>query len=72
MFIEKSMFEDSIYFKLSFEEFSKLLKKKHYCFTWIEDFKIVGYSLGVIINKNIFGFNFGCFKEYQGTAAAKS
>lgn len=28
MFIENSMFEDSIYFKLSFEEFSKLLNKK--------------------------------------------
>ena len=74
MFIENSMFEDSIYFKLSFEEFFKLLNKKStIVFTWIEDFKIVGYSLGVIINKKHIWFNsLAVLKEYQGTAVAKA
>lgn len=71
--LENEMFNDSIYFKLSKKEFIKMLNKKStLLFVYLENEIIVGYSLGIIINKENIWFNsLAVKKEWQNTTIAK-
>lgn len=73
VYIENTMFSDDIYFKLTQEEFSKMLNKKStILFTWLEEDNIVGYSLGIIVNKKHIWFNsLALLKQWQNTNIAK-
>lgn len=72
--IENKMFNDNLYFKLSEREFRIMLNKKStVLFNWLEDNNIVGYSLGIIINKKHVWFNsLAVLKEWQSTNVAKN
>lgn len=74
VYIENTMFGDDIYFKLSQEEFTKMLNKKStVLFTWHENNTIVGYSLGIIVNKKHIWFNsLALLKQWQNTNIAKT
>lgn len=71
--LENEMFNDSIYFKLSKKEFTKMLNKKStLLFVYSENEIIVGYSLGIIINKENIWFNsLAVKKDWQNTSIAK-
>lgn len=73
MSIENTMFDETYYYKLSQSELSKLLcKKSTILYVWEENYKIVGYSLGVLINnKNIWFNSLAVLKEWQSTDIAK-
>lgn len=71
--IENKMFNDNIYFKLSEKDFISLIKKRStILYTWIEENKIVGYSLGIVVNKEHIWFNsLALLKEWQNSNIAK-
>lgn len=71
--LENEMFNDSIYFKLSEKEFIKILNKNStLLFVYLENEIIVGYSLGIIINKENIWFNsLAVKKDWQNTSVAK-
>lgn len=72
--IEQTMFDESVYFKLSLREIKSLLNKPStyfYIFCNSENIA-VGYALGIIVNKQAIWFNsLAVLKEYQKTFAAK-
>lgn len=72
--LENKMFDDSIYFKLTANEFTKLINKQStLLYNWIENDTIVGYSLGIVINKKNIWFNsLAVLKEFQSTSIAKT
>ncbi|MBN2894377.1 MAG: GNAT family N-acetyltransferase [Campylobacterales bacterium] len=72
--IEKTMFDDNIYHKLSLKNIEVLLKKKSvYLYVYCNEINTpIGYSLGVVINKKSIWFNsLAVLKEFQTTNAAK-
>lgn len=72
--IEQTMFNESVYFKLSLREIKRLLNKPStYFYIFCNNENIaVGYALGIIINKKAIWFNsLAVLKEYQNTFAAK-
>jgi ribosomal protein S18 acetylase RimI-like enzyme len=72
--IENKMFNEKIYFRLIREDISKLLNKKSTRFFLAinEQNQVVGYSLGIDINKRGIWFNsLAVLKEYQNGIYAK-
>lgn len=71
--IENTMFDDKYYYKLSKQEIFKLLAKKStIMYIWEIDFQIVGYALGIIVNKKNLWFNsLAVLKQWQSTNVAK-
>ncbi|KIM07956.1 MAG: hypothetical protein KU28_04575 [Sulfurovum sp. PC08-66] len=71
--LENKMFDETKYFRLSKNEFLKLLNKKStLLLVWIEDNIIIGYALAIIINKKHLWFNsLAVSKEFQSTKIAK-
>jgi ribosomal protein S18 acetylase RimI-like enzyme len=73
--IEQTMFNESVYFKLSLREIKRLLNKSStYFYVFCNNENIaVGYALGIVVNKKAIWFNsLAVLKEYQNTFAAKA
>jgi len=72
--LENKMFDENKYFKLSKNEFKKLLNKKStFLLTCCENDIIIGYALAIIINKKHLWFNsLAVAKEFQNTKVAKN
>ncbi len=71
--LENSMFDERKYFRLTYVEFLKLLKKPSTkLFVYKDGTKIAGYALGVVLDhKNMWFNSLAVLREYQQTTIAK-